>query len=220
MTRTYAIGDIHGCLTKLIGLIGLCQADAGERPTKFIFLGDYIDRGPDSQGVVEFLMSLQKDRPGDVICLMGNHEDMLLAARDAPDWEDNWLRNGGLQTLQSYGVATVAGIPQDHIDWMRNLPKFHDDGLRFFVHAGIRPDRPLDRQSEHDLLWIREPFLSSAKDFGRFIVHGHTPLKAGRPDIRPNRLNLDTAAVYSGPLTGAVFERGRPAPKAFLSSAD
>ena len=216
MIRTYAIGDIHGCLTKLIELIALCQADAGNRPTKFIFLGDYIDRGPDSQGAVEFLMSLQRNRPNNVICLMGNHEDMLLAAVDAPDWEESWLRNGGLQTLQSYGKATVANIPQDHINWIRNLPKFHGDGLRFFVHAGISPDRPLDRQDEHDLLWIREPFLSSTKDFGRLIVHGHTPLKTGRPDIRPNRLNLDTAAVYGGPLTAAVFDSASPGARGFL----
>ena len=216
MTRTYASGDIHGCLNKLIELIGLCHADAGKRPIKFIFLGDYIDRGPDSQGVVDFLMSLQQDRPNDVICLMGNHEDMLLAALDAPDWEENWLRNGGIQTLQSYGVATAADIPQHHIEWIHHLPKFHDDGLRLFVHAGIRPDRPFDRQDEHDLLWIREPFLSSTKDFGRFIVHGHTPLKTGRPDIRPNRLNLDTAAVYGGPLTSAVFDSASPAARGFL----
>ena len=137
MTRTYTIGDIHGCLTKLIELIELCHADAGNRPAKFIFLGDYIDRGPVSRGVVEFLMSLQQDRPDDVICLMGNHEDMLLAAVDAPDWEESWLRNGGLQTLQSYGKTTVSNIPQDHINWIRDLPKSHDDGQRFFVHAGI-----------------------------------------------------------------------------------
>ncbi len=170
MTRTYAIGDIHGCLTKLIELIGLCRADAGNRPAKFIFLGDYIDRGPDSRGVVEFLMSLQEDRPDDVICLMGNHEDMLLPALDAPDWEENWLRTGGIQTLQSYGVEKGASIPQDHVDWIRHLPKFHDDGQRFFVHAGVHPDRPLNGQDEHDLLWIREPFLSSTKDFGRLIA--------------------------------------------------
>jgi serine/threonine protein phosphatase 1 len=220
MTRTYVIGDIHGCLTKLIELIALCHADAGKRPTKFIFLGDYIDRGPDSQGVVDRLMAMQNDRQDDVICLMGNHEDMLLAAVDAPDWEENWLHNGGIQTLQSYDVATIFDIRQDHIDWMRNLPKFHDDGLRFFVHAGIHAGRPLDHQDEHDFLWIREPFLSSTKDFGRLIVHGHTPLKTGKPDIRPNRVNLDTAAVYGGPLTAAVFASDQIAPKVFLSSAD
>lgn len=216
MTRIYAIGDIHGCLTKLVELVGLCRADAGKRPAKFIFLGDYIDRGPDSQGVVEYLMTLQQDRPDDVICLMGNHEDMMLAALDAPDWEENWLRNGGLQTLQSYREATVANIPQDHINWIHNLPKFHDDGLRFFVHAGVHPDRPLHRQDEHDFLWIREPFLSSTKDFSRLIVHGHTPLATGVPDIHSNRVNLDTAAVYGRPLTAARFSHRSPGPDTFL----
>lgn len=220
MTRTYAIGDIHGCLAKLIALVERCRADAGMQRAKFVFLGDYIDRGSDSQGVVEFLMSLQQDRPDDVICLMGNHEDLLLAAVDAPDWEENWFRNGGIQTLQSYGVPDASSIPRWHIEWMRNLPKVHDDGLRFFVHAGIHPDRPLNQQDEHDLLWIREPFLSSTKDFGRLIVHGHTPLKTGRPEIRPNRLNLDTAAVYGGPLTAAVFGGTSTPPEIFLFSQD
>jgi serine/threonine protein phosphatase 1 len=218
MTRAYAIGDVHGCLTKLIGLMTLCHADASKQPTKFIFLGDYIDRGPDSRGVVEFLMSLQQDRPDDVICLMGNHEDMLLAAVDAPDWEENWLRNGGIQTLQSYGVATVANIPQDHIDWIRHLPKFHDDGKRFFVHAGVHPDRPLDQQDDHDLPWIREPFLSSSKDFGRLIVHGHTPTKSGVPDQHRNRLNIDTGAVYGRALTAAVFTDETIQPVKFLAA--
>lgn len=216
MERTYVIGDVHGCLTKLTTLVKLCRADAGKHPARFIFLGDYIDRGPDSRGVVEYLMALQKDQPDDAICLMGNHEDMLLAAVDAPDWEENWLRNGGIQTLQSYGAATVATIPQDHIDWIRNLPKFHDDELRFFVHAGVHPDRPLEEQDEHDLLWIREPFLSSTKDFGSLVVHGHTSLASGMPDIRFNRLNLDTAAVYGGPLTAALFSKRLTEPEQFF----
>lgn len=218
MIRTYAIGDIHGCLTKLMTLVARCHADAQNQPAEIILLGDYIDRGPDSQGVVEYLMALQQNQPSTIICLMGNHEDMLLAAADHPDWEERWLRNGGIQTLQSYGVSNASGIPQDHIDWLRQLPKSHDDGLRYFVHAGINPDRPLDRQDDHDLLWLREPFLSSAKDFGRLIVHGHTPLKNGVPDIRSNRLNIDTAAVYGGPLTAAVFTDQSSGPVRFLSS--
>lgn len=220
MTRTYAIGDIHGCLAKLIALVERCRADAGRRHARFVFLGDYIDRGSDSEGVIECLMALQEDRPEDVVCLMGNHEDMLLAALDAEEWEEDWLRNGGIHTLSSYGVTAARDLPEDHLDWIRGLPKFHDDGLRFFVHAGVHPDRPLEGQDEHDLLWIREPFLSSTKDLGRLVVHGHTPLKIGRPDIRPNRLNLDTAAVYGGPLTAAVFGDNSTAPEIFLSSQD
>lgn len=216
MTRTYAIGDIHGCRAKLLALVEFCRVDAGEQRAKFIFLGDYIDRGPDSKGVIDYLMALRQEQPKDVVCLMGNHEDMLLTALDAEDWEERWLRNGGIQTLQSYGASHARDIPSHHVAWLRSLPRFHDDGLCFFVHAGIHPDRPLDQQDEHDLLWIRERFLSSTKDFGRLIVHGHTPLKTGKPDIRPNRLNLDTAAVYGGPLTAAVFDNSSTGPESFL----
>jgi serine/threonine protein phosphatase 1 len=216
MTRTYAVGDIHGCLAKLIALVELCRADAGNHRTKFVFLGDYIDRGPNSRGVIEYLRTLQQAKPDLVTCLMGNHEDMLLAAADDSDWEERWLRNGGLQTLQSYGVADASRIPKVHINWLRALPQFHDDGQRFFVHAGVHPDRPVDQQDEHDLLWIREPFLSSGKDFGRLIVHGHTPLPTGIPDIHSHRVNLDTAAVYGGPLTAARFTHRSPSPDLFL----
>ncbi|RTL50065.1 MAG: serine/threonine protein phosphatase [Bradyrhizobiaceae bacterium] len=205
MVRTYAVGDVHGCLRQLKQLVELCEQDASEHDARFIFLGDYIDRGPDSRGAIKFLMALQHARPKQVICLMGNHEDMLLAATDHPDWEDRWLRNGGIQTLESYGVSNAYQIPKDHIDWLRQLPKFHDDGLRFFVHAGVDPHRPLAQQDDLDLLWIREPFLSSNKRFERLIVHGHTPTENGEPDIRTNRVNIDTGAVFGNPLTAAVF---------------
>ena len=216
MTRTYAIGDIHGCLAKLKRLVGICRVDAGEESARLICLGDYVDRGPDSRGVIEYLIRLQNIQTDQIICLMGNHEDMLLAAADDPDWNEPWLRNGGLQTLESYGVTDATHIPKEHIAWLRSLPKFHDDGRRFFVHAGVQPDRALDEQHDHDLLWIREPFLSSDKDFGRLIVHGHTPLASGLPDVHPNRLNLDTAAVHGGPLTAAAFTDRQTEPEHFM----
>lgn len=218
MPLTYAVGDIHGRLTKLRNLLNLCEEDANGRPMKFIFLGDYIDRGPGSKGVIEQLMALQQAQPEHVICLMGNHEDMLLTAIDHPDWQDRWLHNGGVQTLKNYGVTDATRIPTSHIDWLRQLLKFHDDGLRFFVHAGIHPDRTLNQQDDFDLLWIREPFLSSSRDFSRLIVHGHTPSRDGRPDIRINRLNIDTGAVFGGSLTAAVFDQTRRHPLRFLAS--
>jgi serine/threonine protein phosphatase 1 len=205
MNLTYAFGDIHGCLTQLKELISLCEADANDQSARFVFLGDYIDRGPDSFGVVEYLIELQEHMPDHVICLMGNHEDMLLAAADHSDWEDRWLSNGGTETLKSYGVTHANQIPKDHIDWIRQLPKFHDDGLRFFVHAGVNPLYPLGQQEDFDLLWIREPFLSSSAGLGRLIVHGHTPTEDGKPDVRANRVNIDTGAVFGGPLTAAAF---------------
>jgi serine/threonine protein phosphatase 1 len=130
----------------------------------------------------------------------------------------NWLRNGGTATLYSYRVPGPIQLPRQHIEWFRSLPTFHDDGKRFFVHAGVHPARPLDQQDEHDLLWIREPFLSSGKDFGRLIVHGHTPIPSGVPDQRPNRQNIDTGAVYGRALTAAVFIDDNIEPVRFLSA--
>ncbi|MBR1154299.1 metallophosphoesterase family protein [Bradyrhizobium sp. JYMT SZCCT0428] len=219
MTNTYAIGDSHGCRDQLARLFELCEREAGQQRSKFILLGDYIDRGPDSRGVIEFLLDMQKWSPDEIICLKGNHEDLFLAALDGEDAEMNWLANGGGATLRSYRASRARDIPTSHIDWIRSLPLSHDDGQRFFVHAGVHPDRPLDQQRARDLLWIREPFLSSNKDFGRLIVHGHTPLKSGIPDLRPNRLNLDTGAVYGRALTSAVFSRQKVDPVKFLTTS-
>jgi len=216
MTRTYCIGDVHGCLDQLQRLVEICERDRGAQKLKFVFIGDYIDRGPDSRGVIDFLIGLQTWSPDEIVCLMGNHEAMLLAAIDDEANEPHWLRNGGNETLYSYRTPSPVDIPRKHIEWLRSLPKSHDDGMRFFVHAGVHPDRPLDQQNEHDLLWIREPFLSSTKDFGRFVVHGHTPIKSGVPDQRPNRLNIDTGAVYGRALTAAVFNDETTLPGQFL----
>jgi serine/threonine protein phosphatase 1 len=216
LTRTYTFGDVHGCLDQLQRLVDLCERDAGPERSKFIMLGDYIDRGPDSRGVIDFLINLQKWSPDEVICLRGNHEDLLLAALENEDAELSWLSNGADATLHSYRASRARDLPTQHIDWIRSLPLFHDDGQRFFVHAGVHPERPLDQQRSRDLLWIREPFLSSDKDFGKLVVHGHTPLKNGIPDQRPNRLNLDTGAVYGRALTSAVFAGHQVAPLMFI----
>ena len=217
MQLTYAIGDIHGCLNKLLDLVKQCQLDAGKQPTKFVFLGDYIDRGPDSRGVVEFLINLQSQQPDLTICLAGNHEELALAALHAGQYE-NWLRNGGNETLRSYGIGSAAELPPHHIAWLDTLLNQHDDGRRLFVHAGINPLRPLDQQDDRDLRWMREPFLSDDRDYGRLIVHGHTPLPTGSPDQRHNRLNLDTGAVFGRPLTAAAFTDQTTAPLRFLQA--
>jgi len=218
LSRTYAIGDVHGCLDQLQRLVDICERDGGAQKVKFALLGDYVDRGPDSRGVVDFLIDLQTWSPDEIVCLMGNHEAMLLAAIDDEANEPHWLRNGGNETLYSYRAPSPVDIPRKHIEWLHSLPRFHDDGMRFFVHAGVHPGRPLDQQNEHDLLWIREPFLSSTKDFGRFVVHGHTPIKSGVPDQRRNRLNIDTGAVYGRALTAAVFTDEAIQPVKFLSA--
>ena len=218
MSLLYAIGDIHGSLRKLRMLIGNCRQHADARPMTLVFLGDYIDRGPESSGVVRYVMELQSQLRERVIALRGNHESFALGVIDGTIPAEHWLAQGGAATLRSYGVETARELPPEHGEWMRSLPLSYDDGRRFFVHAGIDPDRPLDAQDDHDLLWIREPFLSSARDHGRLIVHGHTPLATGTPDQRFNRLNLDTAAVYGGPLTAAVFSGAQTEPVAFLQA--
>jgi serine/threonine protein phosphatase 1 len=214
---TYAIGDVHGCLDKLVRLLARCREHAADRPRRLVFVGDYMDRGPNSRGVIETLLELQRKEPR-MICLRGNHEAMMLEAVETGD-EDLWLLNGGGQTLASYGVRQALDLPAELVEWADALPLSFDDGRRLFVHAGLHPRVPLDRQSEQDLLWIREPFLSSRSDFGRLVVHGHTPLRTGVPDLRSNRLNIDTAAVFGGPLTAAVFEEHRTEPVGFLTDA-
>jgi serine/threonine protein phosphatase 1 len=216
MPLTYAVGDIHGSLDKLKGLIAACRQHADGREILLVFLGDYIDRGPDSAGVVRFVLTLQSETPGRVIALKGNHEAWALGVADGTMRLGGWLLNGGAATLLSYGVKDAADLPRAHLDWMRSLPLSYDDGRRFFVHAGVNPQKPLDAQDEAELLWIREPFLDDERDYGRLIVHGHTPLDTAGPDLRSNRLNLDTAAVFGGPLTAAVFDDTQTEPLEFL----
>lgn len=216
MGRTYVIGDIHGCLNKLQALVDRCKIDSGEARPRLIFIGDYIDRGPDSRGVVEFLIDTQNGAPETVVCLQGNHEAMaLLSAYDATKVAA-WLYNGGDATLLSYGTTTVADIPREHMSWFESLPIHHDDGLRFFVHAGIDPSKPLDQQDDTDCLWMREPFLSDRREYSRLVVHGHTPTERHLPELRANRLNIDTGAYLGGPLTAAIFDERSVGPLGFL----
>lgn len=223
---TCAIGDVHGHIEKLNVVLDRCRRRAGA-DARLVFIGDYIDRGPDSRAVVELLMDLQQRRPGRVICLRGNHEAVVLAfARDAlhtlPDDVDHraWLSDlgGGLATLASYGVEHASELPEEHLDWMAALPTFYDDGQRYFAHAGVHPARPLAKQREEDLVWIREPFLSHAGDYGRLVVHGHTPVAARIADFRINRLNIDTGACYDGPVTAAIFDDRSRDPRLFLTT--
>jgi len=211
---TYAIGDVHGCYTKLRNLIGHCMVHRGDHPYRLIFLGDYIDRGRRSREAVELLIEIQAGNPDRIICLRGNHDDMAVtAARGGDPWV--WLNNGGDATLASYGVGRPEHMPARHLDWLGSLPLTFSDEWRFFVHAGIDPDLPLDAQKKETLLWIREPFLSDPRDHGLLIVHGHTPNE--EPELRFNRLNLDTGACFGGPLTAAVFDEDTAEPLAFIT---
>jgi serine/threonine protein phosphatase 1 len=213
---TYAIGDIHGSYTKLANLLRHCTDHCGGNTARFVFLGDYIDRGKRSREVVTLLIETQARWPSQVVCLMGNHEDMLLGAASRED-EAMWLYNGGDATLASYGVRSADEIPAEHLTWFENLPTATSDEKRFFVHAGIMPGIPFTQQRKDVLLWIREPFLSDVSDHGLYIVHGHTPTGTREPELRPNRLNLDTLAWCGNPLMAAVFDERRVGPLAFIA---
>jgi serine/threonine protein phosphatase 1 len=215
--RLAVVGDIHGRADLLTELHQRLDAEAGSSaiaPIE-IYLGDYVDRGAYSGQVIEALMARRRQRH--MVCLMGNHERMLLRALDDPGAVMEWLRYGGEDTLRSYGLSggdlrvaaerdpslicrvTRELIPQDHLAFMRDLALRFSAGGFAFVHAGIRPGIALRDQREQDLLWIREGFLDSTADHGCVVVHGHTPVRA--PEFRRNRINLDTGAVYTGMLT-------------------
>jgi serine/threonine protein phosphatase 1 len=163
-------------------------------------------------------------RPGlDFLCLKGNHEELMLDALSGdPEQEGRWLMNGGLATLASYAVQETrelrAALPAAHLAFLEGLELSLDDGERLFVHAGVRPGVPLHQQDPADLLWIRNAFLNSAVDHGRLVVHGHTINPHG-PELRPNRVNLDTGAYATGVLACAAFEPGAPRPRIIRARA-
>ena len=216
--RVYAIGDVHGCLDRLMRLHHAIADDLKDRPvakTSLVHLGDYIDRGPDSAGVIGWLSSAPSP-PGitETVNLVGNHEELFLAALDSRSLEavTVWNMNGGGASLASWGIGPdfdppewPARIPPEHIQFIRGLSLTYRTGTYLFVHAGVRPGVELTAQKREDLLWIRWPFLFSTEDLGAVIVHGHTP--AARPEVRRNRIGIDTGAVLGGKLTCAVLEQ-------------
>lgn len=215
---TYAVGDIHGSYDKVAGLIRHCTAHCGENELRFVFLGDYVDRGSRSKDVVDLLMQLQAAAPERVVCLKGNHEEMLVSAAHFTDTQV-WLDNGGDATLESYGVACAADIPGDHLKWLARLPPSHADAKRFYVHAGIVPGVPFHEQRKEVMLWVRGRFLNDQRDHGLYVVHGHTPTDNGRPQLRRNRLCLDTFAWHGNPLFAAVFNDAHARPVAFIDDS-
>ncbi|MBP1848254.1 serine/threonine protein phosphatase 1 [Rhizobium petrolearium] len=212
MCFTFAIGDIHGCLRELVDMLG--HVEEQEASGHVVFVGDYIDRGPDSRGVLDLVMAGPRKDGWRWTTLKGNHEDMMVrACRYGGRQKAIWVENGGHQTLASFGGT----VPDDVIKWCAALPAIHVDDHRIFVHAGVDETMPLDRQREHDLLWKRFPEDYTADFWGRHVCHGHTPF-SGNPRTVGNRTNIDSGCVFGGALSCAVFDDDRPGgPVRFLS---
>lgn len=218
--RVYAVGDIHGRADLFGAIIDAIDADDGARgasDTTVILLGDLVDRGPDSRGVIEAARAWSLRRRVRILC--GNHEEMFLKSLEDEGVLRQFIRFGGRETILSYGLsrdeylemtveelqaAMAARIPSDDLDFMRRFEDLITIGDYVFVHAGIRPGVDLDSQSPADLRWIREPFLSHVSQEGMCVVHGHTITDA--PDVRPGRVGIDTGAYASGPLTAIGLE--------------
>ena len=224
-SRVYAIGDIHGCVDKLEALHHLIAWDTKDAPPRrvLVYLGDLVDRGPDPRGAIDLLLEAPLEGFERVV-LLGNHEAFMLRFLRDPEAGPLWLANGGAATCRSYGAdpdaspggadrmawlrgELVSRLPAEHRAFLEGLARSHVEGGYLFVHAGIRPEVPLDRQDPEDLLWIREPFLGSDLDHGKVVVHGHTP--TDRPVVRANRIGIDTGACYGGRLTALVLEGDR-----------
>jgi serine/threonine protein phosphatase 1 len=221
-TRAYCVGDIHGRDDLLREMAERVEADMKVQSfdrAVTVFLGDYVDRGLGSMQVVDRLA--RSEWPTPMIALAGNHEDLLLSFLHDKGLLEVWRGLGGLETLHSYGVnvglaiagrdfeevqaAFAARLPERHRHFLETLKVSTTIGDYFFCHAGVRPGVPLDRQDREDLLNIRDPFLSSEAEHGKLVVHGHTPSVA--PEVRPNRIGIDTAAYATGRLTCLVLER-------------
>lgn len=219
--RVYIVGDIHGRLDLLESIA--CKVDDDLRQGSFgdavaVFLGDYIDRGPDSAGVVQRLSAA--DFPTRTITLRGNHEAELLSFLEDERTLENWRLYGGLETLVSYGVdvksvmrgqgydaareAFRRNLPMQHLAFFRQTGLSWSVGDYFFCHAGVRPGVPLAHQNEQDLLWIRNEFNAYRRPFEKIVVHGHTPVQ--KPEVLANRIGIDTGAYVTGRLTCLVLE--------------
>ncbi|HFC46818.1 MAG TPA: serine/threonine protein phosphatase [Dissulfuribacter thermophilus] len=212
--KIVAIGDIHGMLFKLESLLDALPISW--ETDLVIFLGDYVDRGPDPKGVVERLVELRREFGQNIRFLLGNHEYMFLNylerrgiigeipyKSDLP-LDDTFLATGGESTLGSYFRAHDGlFVPEDHLEFFLGLVPMIEEEEYVFVHAGLRPKRPIHEQSIEDLLWIRHEFIDSDYDWGKRIVFGHTPLSS--PLVQPQKIGIDTGAVYGGPLTAVIL---------------
>jgi serine/threonine protein phosphatase 1 len=202
MNKIFAIGDIHGCYSQLRRLIK--NLDINQQYDTLVFIGDYIDRGDSSKEVVDYIIKLKSEFQN-VVCLLGNHEQMFLRYLEGRD-EEMYLYNGGTATLSSYGIPLTASlqarketIPAEHLIFFRSLLPYYETKDYIFVHAGLAPGLAPSEQAVHDLIWIRQEFIYSDYDFGKPVIFGHTPF--GSPFIRPDKIGIDTGVVSGGRLT-------------------
>lgn len=224
--RIYAIGDVHGRADLLDALFDRIDMSLQRFPVTqavHVLLGDYIDRGPNSREVIDTLIARNSRHA--MVFLKGNHESLALQVLRDPAVLSEWGQMGGFQTLLSYGIkppsrtdtqseATISAafkvaLPASHRAFLEQLKLSFTLGDYFFSHAGIRPGVPLDQQREHDLLWIRDDFLLHEEDFGKMVVHGHSPVV--EPDVRSNRIDIDTGAYATGRLTCLILQEDRMA---------
>lgn len=199
MNKIFVVGDIHGCFDKLRALMDKIPINYAQ--DQLIFIGDYIDRGPSSVEVVDYLIDLKKRFPG-TIFLMGNHEDMLQNYLDGSD-RFTYLLNGGQRTLEEYlnrsNNPKTYPVPSEHLEFFNSLFLYYQTEDYIFVHAGLRKKVPLESQEKMDLLWIRDEFIYSDFNFGKRVIFGHTPFK--EPLLQSNKIGIDTGAVYGNRLT-------------------
>lgn len=211
--RLFAIGDIHGCVDELAAMMSAIAPVKGDT---VVFVGDYIDRGPNSRDVLD-LMNELRGAEAEYVFLKGNHEDMMLSFLGLPGrYGDSFLFNGGAQTLLSYGISddklgdvenVRENVPDDHVEFLKGLASSYFRPPYLFVHAGILPTRQLEEQSVEDMLWIRQDFIFHPHQLGATVVFGHTPMRAVMVDL-PYKLGIDTGLVYGGKLSCVEFVEG------------
>lgn len=234
MTRTYVIADLHGRFDLLCRALDLIHADAGDAGGKFVVLGDFVDRGPQSRNIIDLLMAGPQRPNWEWVILQGNHEAMMLEVLSAPNahlmrW---WVGNGGGQTLASYGYAQgdpilPLRVPAEHLEWLAALPIYHEDAWRIFVHAGVPPHQPVDEAKPETLQWMLYPSSEDYPDAevhsderhcsGKHIVHGHHQ-SASHPLLKAHRTNLDSFAYSTGRVAIGVFEDDYPAPSKIIDA--
>lgn len=220
--RVYAVGDIHGRAAQLQQMLAWIEQDAktaGDQRVMEVFLGDYIDRGADSKQVIDQLIA-PSPKGHERICLMGNHEHIMLEFLEEPQLYRSWSHHGALATLMSYGVELPRDVSEDpsiiihaqlcdllppaHAEWLQSLRTHYELGDYYFTHAGVNPDVPLAGQDPSDLMWIRSGFIDEENYFEKYIVHGHTP--CAEPELLPNRANLDVSNADTPQLACLVLE--------------